>query len=729
MGSVDNSQVTIDINADISGFKRGTAEAKASLDSLSSTLKQPAAALEDVSSKSAMATRSFSVMGIGVASLVTTMAFFTRNVLNSADALNDMHARTDVSVKDLAGLSTIAKQSGTSLDAVANGLQHLNVSIGQAEKGNKEYAVSLKNLGVTSKDPKEALYQLADAVKATNDPTKLSADLQKVLSRNYAELLPLLKEGGDGLRKAAAANEEFADTMARLAPDADKFNDNLAQLKTNAAGFAASILADVVPALNTFFDRLDRISKLHAGGASIGELLTGAYSADTAASIKRVNDELRITEKELSLMPPGGFDPLGDRKALEDKLARLKSIKATLRDISLSGAMDLAEQQYKKTPGGASGGIDLSAAAGKPKHVSDPLASLLASTDIGKLAEFDKQVALLNQRFDYGRKSSELYSQAMTKLVQGTFSNNFKEAANDAEFMAMVAADGAKTTAEWNKNLRDLANAPLGRLNDLLKNTDFSRLQKDQEDMVLLTQAFTDGITDADGNLKKLSESQYLDAVKNRLNLVGKAADDNNSLVKELGLTFTSAFEDAVVGGKKFSDVLKALGQDIEKILLRKAVTEPLVKELGSMDWGAIIGAILPSAQGNVFPGQTGLSAYRNTVVSQPTVFPFAQGVGLMGEKPDSPGEAIMPLTRMNGGDLGVKVAGAGGSNVVVNIIEAPGKGGQQNQRQDNNGTNILDVYVEQIKGSIAGDISQGRGAIPDALTGTYGLNRVAGAY
>jgi phage-related minor tail protein len=145
--------------------------------------------------------------------------------------------------------------------------------------------------------------------------------------------------------------------------------------------------------------------------------------------------------------------------------------------------------------------------------------------------------------------------------------------------------------------------------------------------------------------------------------------------------------------------------------------------------------SLFPSAQGNVFEGPA-LSAYRNTVVDRPTVFPFAQGagfasvprIGLMGEKPGSPGEAIMPLTRMRDGDLGVKVNG-GGSTVIVNVIEAAGKGGQQQQRTDSNGNQVIDVWVEQITAKVWGDVARGAGPGPGVLANTYGLNRVAGAY
>jgi hypothetical protein len=51
---------------------------------------------------------------------------------------------------------------------------------------------------------------------------------------------------------------------------------------------------------------------------------------------------------------------------------------------------------------------------------------------------------------------------------------------------------------------------------------------------------------------------------------------ETDNFARDLGLTFSSAFEDAVVAGKGLSDVLKGLGQDIAKIITRKTITEPL---------------------------------------------------------------------------------------------------------------------------------------------------------
>jgi hypothetical protein len=63
---------------------------------------------------------------------------------------------------------------------------------------------------------------------------------------------------------------------------------------------------------------------------------------------------------------------------------------------------------------------------------------------------------------------------------------------------------------------------------------------------------------------------------------IGESAKKNSEWARDLGLSFTSAFEDAVIAGKKFSDVLRSLAQDIAKMMLRKAVTEPLASAAGS---------------------------------------------------------------------------------------------------------------------------------------------------
>jgi phage-related minor tail protein len=94
------------------------------------------------------------------------------------------------------------------------------------------------------------------------------------------------------------------------------------------------------------------------------------------------------------------------------------------------------------------------------------------------------------------------------------------------------------------------------------------------------------------------------------------------------------------------------------------------------------------SAKGNVF-ASPGLHAYANSVVSQPTFFPFANGIGLMGEAGP---EAIMPLRRGSDGRLGVSAPGGGG-NAVPTIQFAP--------------SNVFHIDARSDRGAVMADMQR----------------------
>jgi len=199
---------------------------------------------------------------------------------------------------------------------------------------------------------------------------------------------------------------------------------------------------------------------------------------------------------------------------------------------------------------------------------------------------------------------------------------------------------------------------------------------------------------------------------------------------------FTKAFkgmEDAIVefvktGKLDFSSLVDSMIADLIRIQVQKNVMPMLSSGFDSaVSWAAS----LFSANGNAFDGSGQVQKFKNggtftnQIVDQPTPFKFAKGTGIMGEAGP---EAIMPLSRGSDGKLGVQSSGGGGNNVIVNVVESPGRGGQQT-RTNENGTDMITVFVEQIKTSLATDIRKGSGAVPDAMSQTYGLNRVAGAY
>lgn len=636
--------------------------------------------ISDLSSSAAGLAGTFGLML--PAATLAGMASMVKSTIDAADAMNDMSVRTGVAVKDLAAMKLAAEQNGTSLDDVARGMQKLTLSISQAEGGSKEMAASLKALGITARDPREALFQLADAVRKSGDNSQIAADLQKVLGKSYAELLPLLSQGSEELRSSAKASETFAEAMAKAAPDADEFNDSIARMQQNLATVAVNLSGPIVKSLND-------VAKAFAGTNKEASDLGGVYGKAVAVFfqtisvlganvwfvLEGVGREIGGIAAQMAALAHLDFDAyrfIGETMKEDAKAARaeLDALEKRLMSVGET-ASSVNKKTSTENSAGNQGKINQSL-SGASK--SDPLASLLASTDLGKLKKFESDVALLNARFDYGRKSTELYTQAMTRLVETSFSDSFKRAADDAEFLRMVEEDGIRTTQEWRQNLQDLANMDMARLNGMLANTDFARLKQDQDDMVLLTKAFTEGIKDADGNIRKLSEAEYLDAVKNRLRLVGDEAESNADIFKRMGDSINSSLEDAIINGGDFSDVLQGLKHDVISLgwEFLKAQFNPGGGSNAASTFSTLasIGSFLFSEHGNAFSANSGLSAYANSVVTRPTVFPFARGIGLMGEESGAPGEAIMPLKRMSGGDLGVKVEGAGGGGNHVTVTQ-----------------------------------------------------------
>jgi hypothetical protein len=145
--------------------------------------------------------------GLGGALSIGGFAVFAKTAIDAADALNDMSARTGVAIETLAGLDYAAKLGDTSLDAISKSIGRLNKSIGEAGAGNAAMAESLAALGVTAKDPAEAMAQLADYVQRTQDPTKRAAELTRVLGKSYQDLIPLLENGGDALERFEGRRE------------------------------------------------------------------------------------------------------------------------------------------------------------------------------------------------------------------------------------------------------------------------------------------------------------------------------------------------------------------------------------------------------------------------------------------------------------------------------------------------------------------------------------------
>lgn len=134
------------------------------------------------------------------------------------------------------------------------------------------------------------------------------------------------------------------------------------------------------------------------------------------------------------------------------------------------------------------------------------------------------------------------------------------------------------------------------------------------------------------------------------------------------------------------------------------------------------------SALGNVFSGGD-LSLYRNSVVTRPTYFThdehirkYATGAGLMGEAGP---EAVMPLVRTSGGNLGVRAEGTGNITPQINIqvINQTGTNATAEVQQQRNAQGGMD-FVVMLKREVASDIVRG-GVIAQSVEHRWQMKRI----
>ena len=190
-----------------------------------------------------------------------------------------------------------------------------------------------------------------------------------------------------------------------------------------------------------------------------------------------------------------------------------------------------------------------------------------------------------------------------------------------------------------------------------LSDEEKAKLEQDIADLEAQIEKFSEKTKSAFGNVGKEAALP--------LQQFAKSAFD---ITKQTEQAFVNAFkgmEDALVkfvttGKLNFRDLANSIIADLTRMLVRYAIVQPLFFRM--------FPSLKPSAKGNVFAENKIVPYARggivNGIVNRPTIFPMADGMGLMGEAGP---EAVMPLKRGRGGRLGVEASGGVG-NIVVNV-------------------------------------------------------------
>lgn len=461
--------------------------------------------------------------GVGVAGALVAGI---KSVIDLGDEMNDLSQKVGISVKDLATWKLAAEQSGTSLDSVAKGV-----------KGLSQYMVqngaALREAGITATDANGALVQLADLFKAMPDGVEKTALAVQLFGKAGMDMIPMLNLGSQGLDEARKKAEEYGKKMAELAPMADKFNDVLRELKLQSEltgiSFTGRLIEPMTKAAEAIRDARGGAEGLYSAMKKLQELTNsgplsvfGLIAAGADVAIPRSK----------------GYS--GPKNAAGLPMSELEQFDAATEAYMADAPARAAAAEARKRAGGL---LDKGATGN--------------GAGVGRSAKTDLDRALDAQK----KRLAEINATAGDEQTVSVDTVSRQYAAKDL-------ADLEKLRRKY----ADLAD-PLQKYRD----------QLDQIEKLKQLGREAGGLDAAQALAAAMSVNDAMDAEIAKMNELGKATKEVDNFARDMGLSFASAFEDAVVGGKSLSDVVKGLGQDIERIILRKTVTEPLGNAVSDM--------------------------------------------------------------------------------------------------------------------------------------------------
>ncbi|TWC11435.1 lambda family phage tail tape measure protein [Pseudomonas sp. SJZ085] len=562
------------------------------------------------------------------------------------------------------------RKGGGVAGAVSNGLSWLNSSLGLGDGENDDSTPALE---ARLAGLKARLSASENNAAATGEATRANKELiavQKELDKQMDNLNPLAKR--------QEAYKKLDDQFTKLYQNADKTSQKSPLLDgVNFDGKKFS--GGAYDKLRKAIDDQNKDSK--AGAATVD--LSGFN--DSKNALNTVLAEYKNAQKELEASQKAGLISQADYLQ-----AREAMIGNERDEVTAAYEAEIAALEAAKGKAGTSAAqriqldqkiADARAAMVKVQQDADTELSVLAKNEEGRLK---KQTEAVNTY------SSALQQQVKTLREQG------KRAAagiglGDRQRDLMNQQNGIDD--RFNQQKLDLANqyGDGSRGMSLDEYTQkLAALKATQQDLHDTVQANYDGMTAAQGDWSAGASSAWQNYLESARDVAGQTKN-----------LFTNAFgsmEDAIVnfamtGKGSFSDFTKSVLADMARIATRTAASQGLsalfglaASAAGSYFGGGASGGSTQAGYSGDLSGFTPGSiqakggawsdgvqmfangaAFTNSIVNKPTAFGMAGGgIGLMGEAGE---EAIMPLTRTAGGQLGVVAVGGGlrsSSNQVV---------------------------------------------------------------
>jgi hypothetical protein len=651
--------LTIDLNARLAKFETELRKVGTSVERHAKQTER--AYKQAFDNMEAAAHRLAGVLGVGLT--IGGLAAFARDSVSAIAALDDLSEKTGLTVELLDQLGQVATIGGHSLDDVAGLASKFAKNVALAAGGNKELLKTFEELGISQEQLQrqafdETFLQFARAVATAENQVNAIARAQVLAGKAAAEQIPFFRDlAEEGLRGARVTEEQAA--------AADKFEKNLKRLSLAVDSLKIAIGNELVEQLNRVADAMIEAAKqggvLHGVWQGLISSMSESFGSKAANDLGRVVTQLEGAERVLANLQaqaaaarPSAFaGAIAQQEALVKRLRAERAQLQALVDIETPGRVfgtDNKPAAARRRAGEATGISSGGGAAAAERKLADMFEQRRAQLEqelqrTQQLTVVEQLLADL-QTERYARVTPAQRDALIALAAQVDLTRENMQVQKEATEAAERAAAAQQQAIERENERLEAAAA---RWRALIDPTEEYR-RKIAEIAELVNR---EKLTPEEGQIALESEAAKLLA---QMNILGEQTEKTNDIARDLGLTFSSAFEDAVIKGEKFSDVLRGIEQDLLRMLARELVTKPLFEQFDKLLKGFGAGAAGGDLFSSIFSGIGGL-------------FGFQHGGSFTVGGSGGPDSKIVAFRATPGEQVTVAPPGQGGGvNLVVNF-------------------------------------------------------------
>jgi hypothetical protein len=602
---------------------------------------------------------SFVALGAGAAVVGGALGVMVNNAARDAREMQNLARVAKMGAGEFAAYAYATETAGVSAEKLSDIAKDVQDKLGDfIATGGGEFKDFMVNVAAKTGLTAEALQKLSGpdaliAVKGAMDQLNISSAEQIFYMESIANdatlLLPLLENNGKALKEQAKRALELGVAFSDI--DSQKLLEAGTATKEFSTSITAAKNAVAVQFAPVYTDVMTRAATLTQSLNSSILTVTGSFVA--------LIDEMFGSESEFE-------------KQISENQGRIVALVERRDRIGLSSTEEKTLAVYQAQVTQLQSMVRIQE---QKNELSKPVNNVVAPGSPGSVTvkvdtgDAVAEIDILVGRYDKLDSAMASYFGTLDRTTA-------KEAERTAAIRASISATNLHIQAlNGIENAKGVAQDSWARL-------------------ITLGQEYDTMIVGVDGELEEF----FSDMTDNSKSF----AEESKDAFIGWAAGFAGTMNDMVWSADiATGNIIESFAKMATQVLIQKKIVDPFVTGISGFF------PTTASAQGNVFSG-AGISAYSNSIVSQPTLFPFAKGVGLMGEAGD---EAIMPLTRMKGGNLGIEASAGNAPQVNVSVAVHNSTDSQTRVETSDDGMSI-DVFVEAIEGAINKRVSRGKGPL-----------------